>query len=78
MHSETVQEKVCGKLYEDTLRKARAALVGGKKEEAIRFLLDAEAILERCSDVPDQPQLENKKKESTLAFSTYKAHKAHA
>jgi hypothetical protein len=68
IYSDTLEEKLCGKLYEESLKRAKNALLDGKREEAIRFLLDAEAIIKRCSSFPEQPQLENQEKEPAQAF----------
>ena len=68
IYSDTLEETLCGKLYEESLKRAKNALLEGKREEAVRFLLDAEAIIKRCSSFPEQPQLENQEKGPAQAF----------
>lgn len=68
IYSDTLEEKWCGKLYEESLERAKNALQEGKREEAVRFLLDADAIIKRCSSFPERPHLENQEKEPAQAF----------
>jgi len=51
-------EELCEKLHVDALKKAKQALTDGKTDEALRFLLEAEAISKRCASLvePESPR----------------------
>ncbi|SRR2546426_7871747 len=62
-------EELCERLYTDSLKKAKTALSQDKREEALRFLSDATAVLERCLAAPEEkPQRESK--EAILALDS--------
>jgi hypothetical protein len=60
-------EEVCETIYTEAVKQAREALSQNKREDALRFLSDAAAVLERCLAAPEEkPQKETKK--TTLAL----------
>ena len=54
LYADSSAETLCEKLHADALKKARQALTDGKTAEALRFLLEAEAISTRCASVPER------------------------
>jgi hypothetical protein len=53
LYANSSAEALCEKRHAETLKKARHALTEGKTEEALRFLLEANAISERCARLPE-------------------------
>lgn len=64
-HSE---EALCEKLYVDSLQKAKKALAEKKRDDALRFLLDAAALTEHCASVPEEPHRREQGKNNELAL----------
>jgi hypothetical protein len=64
-------EELCEKLHADYLIKAQNALVEDKLEDALRFLLEAEAIAKRCADSSEGPLPQKQNYESGLASARY-------
>ena len=54
LYADSSAEALCEKLHAETLKKARQALIEGKTDEALRFLLEADAISERCASLPER------------------------
>jgi hypothetical protein len=62
-------EELCEKLHADYLLKAQKALSEDKAEDALRFLLEAQAIAKTCADSSERPLPEKQIRESGHAFS---------
>jgi len=62
-------EELCEKLYADYLKRAQRALSEDKREDALRFLLDAQAIAKKCADSSEQPLPRKQIRESGLALA---------
>ena len=58
LYGDPPAEELCEKLHVDALKKAKQALTDGKTDEALRFLLEAEAISKRCASLvePESPR----------------------
>jgi hypothetical protein len=61
----------CEKLYAAYLLKAKKALEEDRTEEALRFLLEAEAVAKTCSDSSDRPLPQRQIRESSHAFTPH-------
>src|SRR5437870_2952311 len=64
--AEPSAEALCEKLYSDLLNRAKQALVEEKHEEALRFLLEAATVTERCGSSPE-PSRQRGPEENVLA-----------
>src|SRR5437667_11091495 len=53
LSAESSAEALCERLYSDSLNKAKQALAEGKRDEALRFLLEAATITERCANASE-------------------------
>jgi hypothetical protein len=53
LEADSSAEALCEKLHSESLKKAKQALVEGKKDEALRFLQEAAAISKRCASLPE-------------------------
>ena len=62
-------EELCEKLHADFLLKAQKALLEEKLEEALRFLLEAQAVAQKCADSSERPLPQNQLRESDHAFA---------
>jgi len=58
LFADSSAEEQCEKLHTEALKKAKQALSDGKTDEALRFLLEAEAISTRCARLlePESPR----------------------
>lgn len=58
LYGDSSAEELCEKLHVASLKKAKQALTDGKTDEAIRILLEAEAISMRCASLvePESPR----------------------
>jgi hypothetical protein len=59
-------EALCETLYAALLNKAKQALSEGKRDEALRFLLEAATVTERCASSPE-PYRQRGAEENVLA-----------
>lgn len=62
-------EELCEKLYADYLKRAQRALSEDKREDALRFLLEAQAVAQKCADSSERPLPQNQIRESDHAFA---------
>jgi hypothetical protein len=62
-------EELCEKVYAGYLLKAQKALSEDKPEDALRFLLEAQAMGKTCGDSSERPLPEKQIRESGHAFS---------
>ena len=69
LKAESSAEALCERLYSDSLNRAKQALVEGKTDEALRFLLEAAAISERCASSPE-PSRQRGLEENVLASAS--------
>ena len=65
------KEELCEKLYADYLRRAQQSLTEDKHEDALRFLLEAQAIAQKCANSAEQPVPQNRDRESGLASAPH-------
>jgi hypothetical protein len=56
LHADSSAEALCEKLYSDLLNKAKQALNEGKRDQALRFLVEAATVTERCASSPEPRQ----------------------
>jgi hypothetical protein len=61
--------ELCEKLYADYLKRAQQSLSEDKRVEALRFLLDATAIAQKCANSTEQPLPQHQARDSGLAFA---------
>lgn len=54
LYADSSAEALCEKLHAEALKKVRQALTDGKTDEALRFLLEADSISERCASLPER------------------------
>jgi hypothetical protein len=66
LKAESSVDALCEKLYSELLSKAKQALVEGKRDDAIRFLLQATTVTERCA-TSTEPQQQQGQEESLLS-----------
>ena len=66
VNAESSVDALCDKLYSELLNKAKQALVEGKRDEALRFLLEATTVTERCAS-STEPQRERGQEEKVLS-----------
>lgn len=66
LNAESSAEALCERLYSDLLNKAKQALVEGKRDEALRLLLQAATVTERCASSPE-PYRQRGAEENVLA-----------
>ena len=64
--AESSVDTLCDKLYSELLNKAKQALVEGKRDEALRFLLEATTVTERCAS-STEPQQQRGQEETLLS-----------
>jgi hypothetical protein len=57
-------EELCEKLHAEYLLKAQKALSEDNLEDALRFLLEAQAIAKKCADSAEQPLPQKQIRES--------------
>jgi len=69
LHANPSVEELCEKLQSDYLTKAQKALSEDKHEDALRFLLEAQAIAKKCADSSEQPLPRKQIRESGLALA---------
>lgn len=63
-------DEVCERLHAEYLTKAQKALAEDKLEEALRFLLEAQAVAQKCADSSsERPLPQNQLRESDHAFA---------
>ena len=61
-------DELCERLYADYLTKAQKALAEEKREDALRFLLEAQAVAQKCADSAERPLPQKQLHESDHAF----------
>ena len=66
LKAESSVDALCDKLYSELLNKAKQALVEGKRDEALRFLLEATTVTERCASATE-PQRQRGQEETLLS-----------
>jgi hypothetical protein len=66
LSAESSAEALCERLYSDSLNKAKQALAEGKRDEALRFLLEAATITERCAN-SSEPNRGRRPEENVLS-----------
>jgi hypothetical protein len=64
-------EELCEKLHADHLNRAQKALSEDKREDALRLLLNALAIIQKCANSPEQPLPQKQAHETGLAFARH-------
>ena len=62
-------DDLCERLHAEYLTKAQKALAEDKLEEALRFLLEAQAVAQKCADFTERPLPQNHIRESDHAFA---------
>ena len=62
-------DELCERLHAEYLTKAQRALAEENLEEALRFLLEAQAVAQRCADSSERPLPQNQLRESDHAFA---------
>jgi len=62
-------DELCERLYAEYLTKAQKALAEEKLEEALRFLLEAQAVAQKCADSAERPPPQKQLRESDHAFA---------
>ena len=72
LKAESSTDALCDKLYSELLNKAKQALVEGKRDEALRFLLEATTVTERCAS-STEPQRQREQEESVLSSAPLQA-----
>jgi hypothetical protein len=70
LNAEPSGERLCDKLYSDSLNKAKQALVEGKRDEAVRFLLEAATVTEQCAR-STEPDRQRGREENILASAPF-------
>ena len=58
---------ICERLHAEYLTKAQKALAEDKLEEALRFLLEAQALAQKCADSSERPLPQTQIRESDHA-----------
>lgn len=71
LSAEPSAERLCEKLYSDSLNKAKQALVEGKRDEAVRFLMEAASVTEQCARSLE-PDRQRGRKENILASAPFR------
>jgi hypothetical protein len=66
LNADSSPEALCQTLYSDSLNRAKKALLEGKRDEAVRFLVEAATITEQCASLPE-PHRGREPKENVLA-----------
>ena len=61
--------ELCERLYAEYVTKAQKALAEEKLEEALRFLLEAQAVAQKCADSAERPLPQKQLHESDHAFA---------
>ena len=62
-------DDLCERLHAEYLSKAQKALAEDKLEEALRFLLEAQAVAQKCADSSERPLPQNQPRESDHALA---------
>ena len=62
-------DEICERLHAEYLTKAQRALAEEKPEEALRFLLEAQAVAQKCVNSSEGPLQQNQLRESEHAFA---------
>ena len=62
-------DELCERLYAEYLTKAQKALAEEKREDALRFLLEAQAVAQKCADSAERPPPQKQLRESDHAFT---------
>jgi len=62
-------DDLCERLHAEYLTKAQKALAEEKLEEALRFLLEAQAVAQKCADSTERPLPQKHIRESDHAFA---------
>ena len=62
-------DELCERLYAEYLTKAQKALSEDKHEDALRFLLEAQAVAQKCADSAERPLPQKQLHESDHAFA---------
>src|SRR5947207_13773414 len=57
-------DELCERLYAEYLTKAQKALAEEKREDALRFLLEAQAVAQKCADSAERPLPQKQLRES--------------
>lgn len=57
-------QELCEKLHADHLLKARKALAEDKRDEALRLLLEAQAVAKTCAESSEKPLPQKQARES--------------
>lgn len=65
------EQELCEKLYADYLRRAQQALTEDKHEDALRFLLQAQAIAQMCAQSSEGSLPQDRVHESGHAMVSY-------
>jgi hypothetical protein len=63
-------EALCERLYAALLNKAKQALNEGKRDDALRFLLEAATVTEQCASSPE-PHRQRGAEENVLASAPW-------
>jgi len=69
LYADSSAEELCEKLHVGALKKAKQAITDGKTDEALRFLLEAEAIAKRCASLAE-PEPSRGQEENVLASAS--------
>lgn len=62
-------EDLCEKHYAGHVKRAQQSLSENKRDEALRFLLEAATIAQKCANSTEQPLPQHQARESGLAFA---------
>jgi len=62
-------DELCERLHAEYLTKAQKALAEDKLEEALGFLLEAQAVAQKCADSTERPLPQKHIRESDHAFA---------
>jgi len=62
-------DELCERLYAEYLTKAQKALAEEKREDALRFLLEAQAVAQKCADSAERPLPQKQLHESDHTFA---------
>lgn len=64
-------DEVCERLHAEYLTKAQKALAEDKLEDALRLLMEAQAVAKKCADSSEGPLPQKQIRESGLALARY-------
>jgi hypothetical protein len=70
LNADSSAEALCERLYATLLNKAKQALAEGKRDDALRFLLEAATVTERCASSPE-PHRQRGAEENVLASASW-------